>query len=246
MRRRPALVSSPAVGRQRLGLAGVFVGHDGVEFLHVIRGAPEDLAGGLRVLHAFLCFALVVFVGFADRFPVGAQVSHKIGGHFVGDEFRARRGFGGFRCGGIVSLIFENQQQRVGVPGNSGFARIVGNPTRLGETGFRVDDGARRASDVLEIEHERVEQGFLADARGRLAGLGVVEVVEVLIDVGEMRLRFAALREVIGIFAAKSLDAGEAVVAALVSVVYGGFLSLIFLMEIRESARTRPLSQAQT
>lgn len=54
-----------------------------------------------------------------------------------------------------------------------------------------------------------------------------------LIDVGEMRLRFAALCEVIGIFAAKSLDAGEAVVATLVSGVYGGFLSLIFLMEIR-------------
>jgi len=96
VRRRPALVSSPAVGRELLGLAGVFVVHDGVEFLHVIRGAPEDLADELRVLHAFLFFALIVFVGFADRFPVGAQFLHKIGGHFVGDEFRARRGFGGF------------------------------------------------------------------------------------------------------------------------------------------------------
>src|SRR5688572_15933433 len=50
-------------GTQFLGLARVFVVHDGVEFGDVIADAPQDLADEFGVFDASLGFVLIVFVG---------------------------------------------------------------------------------------------------------------------------------------------------------------------------------------
>lgn len=75
-------------GAELLGLAGVFVVHDGVELLHVLDGAAEDLANEGGAFDAFLRFALVALVGGAEGIAIGAEVGDEILRQFVGDEFR--------------------------------------------------------------------------------------------------------------------------------------------------------------
>src|SRR5258708_1366096 len=74
---------------------------------------------------------------------------------------------------------------------------------------------------------ERARRGWSSAARGRLADLGVAKVFEVLIEIGELRLFFAGLCEVVLVFGAEGVTAGEAVVAALVSVIHGKCLSML-------------------
>ena len=68
-----------------------------------------------------------------------------------------------------------------------GFARVVREAVGRGETVFGDLNGARGAGDVLEINDEGVEQGLLADARGQLSGLGLVELHHERIKSGEVR-----------------------------------------------------------
>ena len=76
----------------------------------------------------------------------------------------------------------------------------------LGETVLGKREGAGGAGDIFEIEHECVEQRFLADASGSLPSLGFVEIDDAFVHTREKGFGFAGGREVGGIVTSKSLD----------------------------------------
>lgn len=104
--------------------------------------------------------------------------------------------------------------------GDGGLGGIVRYAVGRGETILGLFNLAGGARNVFQIKQHPVEERFLADAVGRLVGLGVVRLDNEVVEAGEECRDFAAGGEVGGVVPPKSLDAGCAVVTALVMVIH--------------------------
>ena len=214
-------VAGAVPGAEFVGVAGVFVAHDGVEVVDLFHAGFDEAADGGGAFHAFAVVALGGVLRGINGFAVVGEVGDEIGGEFVGDEARHERGFGGFLGGAVAGLFLELQEEGVGGGEERDLAAGFRRAEIVGETGLVLRDGAGGAGDVLQVEPEGVEADFeRGDAAALLLRFLGVEVFDDLGDVAEAFLAFAASGEVGGVVGAEGLDAAKHVVAAGFAVVH--------------------------
>jgi len=145
---------------------------------------PQEFANEPGVAGAFLRFRVVARVRIGDGQAVGTQVRHEIRREFVGHETGAEGGLGGLHGGRVGGLVFEAQEQGVGVGGGGALGNVGGQHVGRGKAVLLERDGLGGAREVREVQAEGVEEGFLADAGGPLAGLGDVKLAQEPADGG--------------------------------------------------------------
>ncbi len=208
-----------------LGVAGVFVVHDGVETADLFAGFGERLGDGFGVFDFFAAFR---FLGSAGAFvggAIGAQVRDEAGGQLFGDEPGDERGFGGELGGGVAGGGLEFFQVAVGGGDDAGVA-VGGGGEVIGKAGHFLVDAGGGAPDVPAIEPDAIEDGgFGGGAAADLAGAGVIDVFEGAGEGGGVPVEIALGSEVGFVIAAEDGATVVSVVATLITVFHNEGLS---------------------
>lgn len=210
-----------APGAEFIGEAGVFVVHDGIEFLHIFGGGGEGGADEGGIAGAFLDFAVVLAGGGADGVEVAAEVGDEVTREFVVEEALGEGLLGGSAGGVFPGGDFDLGEDAVGEGKECGFGGVFREAVVGGDEGGIVEgDGARGAGDVLEVGAEFLQEVFLADEAWFLTGFGGLKGGDVRPDPGEESRSLAGEGEVRCVFGAKGADAQEALVTKLFAIVH--------------------------
>ena len=99
------------------------------------------------------------------------------------------------------------------------FGGRIRNAIRRREARFVQLNGTRGARNIFKIDDQRIEQRRFADTSGKLIRFGGVNLIEKLIEQGEVFFR-KAVRKIGGVFRSEGLNTGGTVDTALIAVVH--------------------------
>jgi len=214
-------VAGAEPGAEFVGVAGVFVVHDGVEVFDLFHAGSDEASDGAGALDAAFAAAFLIVFGAVNGLTVGQEVLGKGGGKFFGDKLGDEGGLGRLRRGIVAGLDDEVREDGVGSGDDGAFVGAGRGTEVVVEAGFVLRDGGGGAGDVEDIETEGVEEDFLGGgATGFLAGLGSVEVFDDFGELGKPCDGVAVGREVGGISFAEGAYAAKHVVASGFTVVH--------------------------
>jgi hypothetical protein len=125
----------------------------------------------------------------------------------VGDEPGDERHLRFFGRAVVTGGDFESGEDGIGGGEDAGVV-VLERGESVGKAGLVLGDGHGGAPDVPAVDGESIEQGDFAGVAGAgsEAGLGFIDCLEAVIDIGEAGCRFAACGEIGLVFDAEGLD----------------------------------------